>query len=45
MASIIAVNDYRVAMNSNFERRRQIMYDSKMKPKGPIKTELDKVLE
>jgi hypothetical protein len=45
MASIIAVNEYRVVMNSNFERRRQIMYDSKMKPKGPCKTEFDRVLE
>lgn len=45
MDSILAINDYRVTMNSNFEKRRQIMYDSKMKPKGPCKTELDKILE
>lgn len=32
-------------MNQNFEKRRQIMYDSKMKPKGPVKTDFDKILE
>lgn len=45
MTGILAINNYRSLINSNFEKRRQIMFDSNMKPKGPLKTDFDKVLE
>ena len=32
-------------MNQNFEKRRQIMCDSNINPKGPVKTDFDRLLE